>query len=262
MINQDDDADLKHNKITSFLIKEFGNSILFGDAEIKNQSFSFSSPTKVQNIINSLQNIDVVKTAAIDIRKSLLEVNFWLENSFYDAHQLKQSWKEITILDALLYFFTALFNVSSTKLMRSKTASGINDCIFEECLVEKENEEETQHSPLMTRTKSLFRMMYYNVTKGEATLSPPCYEYPCNISALQKLWIDSVIQQAIYLYQLQNNKKTEKRSRKIQSCKVPSIMYLYPVILAKVVSGLQQWITLQILIKIVYLEECMLMIQL
>ena len=56
--------------------------------------------------------------------------------------------------------------------MRSKTASGINDCIFEECLVEKENEEETQHSPLMTRTKSLFRMMYYNVTKGEATLSP------------------------------------------------------------------------------------------
>ena len=76
MINQDDDADLKHNKITSFLIKEFGNSILFGDAEIKNQSFSFSSPTKVQNIINSLQNIDVVKTVAIDIRKSLLEVNF------------------------------------------------------------------------------------------------------------------------------------------------------------------------------------------
>ena len=173
MINQDDDADLKHNKITSFLIKEFGNSILFGDAEIKNQSFSFSSPTKVQNIINSLQNIDVVKTAAIDIRKSLLEVNFWLENSFYDAHQLKQSWKEITFLDALLYFFTALFNVSSTKLMRSKTASGINDCIFEECLVEKENEEETQHSPLMTRTKSLFLGWCTIMSLKEKQPSPP-----------------------------------------------------------------------------------------
>ena len=52
----------------------------------------------MQDVINFLQNIDAVKSAAIDIRKSLLDVNFELENSFCDAHQLKQSWKEMKIL--------------------------------------------------------------------------------------------------------------------------------------------------------------------
>ena len=64
----------------------------------KDQSFAFSSSTEVQDVINFLQNIDAVKCAAIDIRKSLLDVNFELENSFCDAHQLKQSWKETKIL--------------------------------------------------------------------------------------------------------------------------------------------------------------------
>ena len=108
--------------------------------------------------MNSLRNIDVVKTAAIEIRKSLLDVNNGLENSFCDANQLKQSWKETKILEVCLSFFAALFNVSSTKLVRSEITSGIDDCIFEDCLVEEENEEETQDSLLMNRTKSLFHV--------------------------------------------------------------------------------------------------------
>ena len=44
-------------------------------------------------------------------------------------------------------------------------ASGINYCIFEDCLVEKGNEEETRHSIVMIRTKPLFQIMYFHVTK-------------------------------------------------------------------------------------------------
>ena len=120
----------------------------------------------MQDVINSLRNIDVVKTAAIETRKSLLDVNFGLEKSFYDANQLKQSWKETNIPDVLVSFFVALFIVSSTKLMRSEITSGIDDCIFEDCLVQKGNEAETPDALLMNRTKSLFQILYYHVTKG------------------------------------------------------------------------------------------------
>ena len=129
-IHQDDDVDLKNNEIKSFPIKEFGDSISFWDPERKDQSFAFSSSTEVQDVINFLQNIDAVKCAAIDIRKSLLDVNFELENSFCDAHQLKQSWKETKILHVPFQLFAALFNVSITTLMRSKLRSGIDDCSF------------------------------------------------------------------------------------------------------------------------------------
>ena len=52
-----------------------------------------------------------------------------------------------------------MFNVSSTKFMRSEITSDIDDFIFEDCLVEEGNEEETQDSLLMNRTKSLFQIM-------------------------------------------------------------------------------------------------------
>ena len=61
MINQDDDDDLKNNEIKGFLIEEYGDSI----SERKNQTlFAFSSSIEVQDVINFLWNIDVVKSAA------------------------------------------------------------------------------------------------------------------------------------------------------------------------------------------------------
>ena len=70
------------------------------------------------------------------------------------------------IPDVLLSFFVALFVVISTKLMKSEVTSSIDNCIFEVCLAEEGNEEQTQESLLMTRTKSLYQILYYHVTKG------------------------------------------------------------------------------------------------
>ena len=69
MINQKDDADLKSNEIKSLLIKNFGDSISFCHPERKNQSFVFSSSIEVQDVVIFLRNIDVVKTATIEIKK-------------------------------------------------------------------------------------------------------------------------------------------------------------------------------------------------
>ena len=55
--------------------------------------------------------------------------------------------------------------------MRSEITSGIDDCIFEDYLVEERNEEDTQDSLLMTKTKSLFQILYYTSLK-EGTKAP------------------------------------------------------------------------------------------
>ena len=54
-------------------------------------------------------------------------------------------------------------------MMGSEIASGIDYCIIEDCLEEKGNEEETQHSLLMIRTKSLFQIKYYHFSKKRNT---------------------------------------------------------------------------------------------
>ena len=69
MINQGDNADVTNNEIKSLLINKFGDSISFCGPEKKNQSFAFFSSIEVQGEINSLRNIDVVKTVAIEVRK-------------------------------------------------------------------------------------------------------------------------------------------------------------------------------------------------
>ena len=69
MINQGDDADVTNNEIKSLLINKFGDSISFCGPEKKKQSFAFFSSIEVQGEINSLRNIDVVKTVAIEVRK-------------------------------------------------------------------------------------------------------------------------------------------------------------------------------------------------
>ena len=90
-----------------FLIEEFEDFIPFCDPEKRIQSlFGFSLSTEVQDVINSLQTVDAVKTAAIEITKSLLDINFGIENNFCDEHQLKHYWKETKIPDVLFSFFT------------------------------------------------------------------------------------------------------------------------------------------------------------
>ena len=83
MINQGDNADVTNNEIKS-LINKLGDSISFCDPEKKKQSFAFFLSIEVQGEINSLRNVNVVKTAAIEVRKSLLAVNFRHESSFCD----------------------------------------------------------------------------------------------------------------------------------------------------------------------------------
>ena len=106
---------------------------------------------KVQYVLNSSENINVVMTTATEITKSLLNAYNGLENSFCDVHQLKQSWKEQNFQ---IFFSIISFLVTGTKLIKTKMTSGI----FEDCLVAEE-----QYLLLMTTAKSVFQILYCHV---------------------------------------------------------------------------------------------------
>ena len=80
--------------VKSFLIEEFGHNIKFSELERKNESqFVFPATIKVEDVINSLLNINAVESAAEVIKKSWLEIDYNLNDSLCDAQDLKQFWR-------------------------------------------------------------------------------------------------------------------------------------------------------------------------
>ena len=80
--------------IKCFLLEEFGDSIKFCNLERKNKSqFVFSSLIQLDDVVNSVCSMNVVKTAAVTIREVSLNVDFKLDDRFCNTQGLKESWK-------------------------------------------------------------------------------------------------------------------------------------------------------------------------
>ena len=65
----------------------------------------FPWATKAEAVINSLVIINAVKSAVGVIKESLLEVDYNLDDSFCDAQDFKQSWRQTTVPCVLMMFF-------------------------------------------------------------------------------------------------------------------------------------------------------------
>ena len=51
----------------------------------------FSSSIQLDDVVNSVRRMNVMKSAAATIREALLNVDFKVENRFCDAQELKES---------------------------------------------------------------------------------------------------------------------------------------------------------------------------
>ena len=102
MVNNEEESNLLNEDVKCFLIEEFGHNIKFSESEKKNESqFVFSAATKVEAVINSLLITNAAKNAAEVIQESLLEV-YNLVDSFCDAQDFKQSWRQTTVPGVLM----------------------------------------------------------------------------------------------------------------------------------------------------------------
>ena len=119
---------------------------------------------QLDDVVNSLRRMNVVNSAASTIRETLLNVDFKSDDVFCDAQELKESCKATKVPDVLLTFFSALLNQSREKLIRGECES---DNIFDEHSFYELEDEEDQRHQFFLKVKSLFQIMYYQVTHGK-----------------------------------------------------------------------------------------------
>ena len=89
----------------------------------------FSSSIQLNDVVNSVRRMNVMKSAAATISEALLNVDFKVENRFCDAQELKKSYKTTKVPDVLLTFFSVLLNQGRAKLIRDDCKS---DNIFDQ----------------------------------------------------------------------------------------------------------------------------------
>ena len=71
------------------------------------------------DIVNILRSIDTITSAAKLIRESLKNIDFGLQDKFCNSEELKQSWQNTKIPDEVIAFFSELFNIKKTTLLKS-----------------------------------------------------------------------------------------------------------------------------------------------
>ena len=119
MINTNEDINIKNNEVKNFLEEFFGDSIQFCESDRQNQStMVYSSSLDVTDVINTLRSLDGVKSTAQITRDKLLNIDFGLQDKFCDAEELKLAWRTTKIPDELLVFFSELFNINKTTLLK------------------------------------------------------------------------------------------------------------------------------------------------
>ena len=88
MVNSEQKSNLSSEDVKCFLIEQFGHNIKFSESERKNESqFVLLLATEVEDVINSLHNIKLVKNADEAIKERLLQVDYNVDGSFV-AHKI------------------------------------------------------------------------------------------------------------------------------------------------------------------------------
>ena len=110
-------------------------------------------------------NLDCIKAAGKHNGNVLLYVDFGLEDRFCDAQKLRESWSNTQIPDVLLAFFTSLFNINRTILMKEIFKEG-NTTPFDKEEGDYSENSSDQHKRVNLRMNSLFQILYNQVFQG------------------------------------------------------------------------------------------------
>ena len=154
---------IKNQHIKTVLEEHCGDDVQFCDSERKNESsMVFSSEINITDVVNIVRYLDSIKSAAKAIREALLKVDFGLEDKFCDAEELRHSWCTTRMLDELISFFSVMFNIKKTTLLKLYHNGDNSEDIP---TVEQEMEDE-KLSTKATKIGSLFQIMIYNIHNG------------------------------------------------------------------------------------------------
>ena len=111
----------------------------------------------INDVINTLRSLDGVKSAAQTVREKVLNIDFRQQDKFRHAEELILTWRITKVPDEVLAFFSELFNVKETMLL--KYYYNEDDEI---------DKTETYENDVLKSMKigSLFQIIFYNLHNG------------------------------------------------------------------------------------------------
>ena len=174
MLNEKEEFVFNNSEMKTFLISAFTDEIQFSNSDQVNKSqIVFSSKIDIQDIVQILRKINIIKEAAVQIRQGFSSMNFNINNKFCDAEELAETWDNFNILDEIIAFFSTLFNVNAASLKQNfplqQYEDGNND--FNEINENGDNDDTTTGSCkkkiLTNKIKSVIQIIFYVLNQGK-----------------------------------------------------------------------------------------------
>lgn len=151
-----------------FLVNHFGDKVVFSYPRQKNKSIMcFSRCVTPTSMAETIRTTDPISLCAKQIKQSLQEVDFDLQDRFCDANDLERSWYDMDIPEPLLRFFSVLFNFD-VDAYRNTCLRGL-DIIGDDNEVNQDDDVESKAQVSESRCRqiqALFQIMYYNLHCG------------------------------------------------------------------------------------------------
>ena len=105
----------------------------------------FFKSLSAEDLADTMRANNPIRESAKIIRGLLLQENFDLQDKFRDAHDLKESWKNIVVPEQITIFLSALFNFEPKGKLSTQSGTDV-DC-------ESEDEEEDEVRQGISETK-------------------------------------------------------------------------------------------------------------
>ena len=114
------ESEFRIRDMKQMMSDEFSDSITFiPNPRINESDIVFSSDITKAELAVKINNLDVMKKSGEQLRQSLLDVDFGLDDKFCDADDLKDAWENTIMPSELSTFFSSLFNIPKHKLFKS-----------------------------------------------------------------------------------------------------------------------------------------------
>ena len=96
MINGESNINIVNSEVKNFLTEHFAEKVQFCTSERANESlFVFSSLICINDVVKRQHSLDTTKNVTENHQKSFLEIDFDLNDKFYDREDLLGSWDNL-----------------------------------------------------------------------------------------------------------------------------------------------------------------------
>ena len=121
-ISADEECVIRPNEVQRYLTLYFANDIqVYKNPNVREGNYVFSSKLSDTEVSLRMRQVTLIENAGKALKKAIKSVDFALDDSFCDAHELKSSWEKVSMPEEWLVFYSALHKIPKTELVKPES---------------------------------------------------------------------------------------------------------------------------------------------